>query len=201
MKLSSEEGKNKHKLKNRNDKKIEFEIDEVVLVGNKSLILDKVVGISGEGIPGDYTQEEFNLWMDKISALSVINRFFYRIEDKKLTIEIQETETRRLRMGMNYSTDFGAAIRIGTEVSSYGLTENDYTVMGEISKYPKLEFRGVAEYNRKEIQYLSSIGIGAETSPLYIYDEADKISDYTNESVYIDGILGTSRIQFIFLSG
>ncbi len=199
MKLSRSEGKNKQKLKNINDKEIEFEIDEVVLVGNKSLTLDKVVGISGKGIPGNYTQEELNLWMDKISALSVINRFFYRIEDKKLTIEIQETETRRLRMGMNYSTDFGAAIRIGTEVSSYGLTESDYTVMGEISKYPKLELRGVSEYKFKEIQYLSSIGIGVETNPLYIYDKADKISDYTNESVYIDGIVGTAIFNSYFL--
>ncbi len=200
MKLSSNEGKNKQKLKDINDKEIEFEIDEVVLINNKSVTKKKILGVSGKGIPGNYTQEELNLWMNKISALSAINRFFYRIKDKKLTIEIQETETRRLRMGMNYSTDFGAAIRIGTEVSTYGLTKNDYTVMGEISKYPKLELRGVSEYKFKEIQYLSSIGIGVETSPLYIYDEADKISDYTNESIYIDGILGTVIFNSYFLA-
>jgi len=199
MKLSSSEGKNKHKLQDVNDKEIEFEIDEVVLAGNKSLTLDKVVGISGKGIPGNYTQEELNLWMNKISALSAINRFFYRIKDKKLTIEIQETETRRLRIGLNASTDFGAAIGIGTEISTYGLTENDYVVTGEISKYPKLELRGVSEYNFKEIKYLSSIGIGVKTNPLYIYDEADKISDYTNESIYIDGILGTVILNSYFL--
>ncbi|MCS5420566.1 MULTISPECIES: patatin-like phospholipase family protein [Psychrilyobacter] len=192
VKLSRSKSKKTPESKDINNEEIEFEIDEVVLVGNKSVTKEKILGISRKGIPGNYTQEELNLWMNKINALYVINRSFYRIEDKKLTIEIQETETRYLRLGINASSDFGAAIGIATEISTYGLLDNDYMVTAEISKYPKLEFRGVSEYNFKEIQYLSSIGFGAKANPLFIYDKADKISEYANESVYIDGILGTA---------
>ena len=199
IKLSGNEFQKSSELKEINNKEIEFEIDDVVLLNNESLIVEKILGISGKGIPGNYTQEELNLWMNKILAISVINRFFYRIENKKLIIEIQENETRHLRLGMNASNDLGAAIRIAAEISTYGFLDNDYTVMGEISKYPKLDFRGVSEYRFKEIQYLSSIGLGFKTNPLYIYDKVDKISDYTNESIYIDGIIGTAIFNSYFL--
>lgn len=192
LKLRGHKSKKSSEIKDLNNEKIEFQIDEVVLIGNKSLTMEKILGVSKNGVPGNYTQGEFNLWMDKINALYVVNRFFYRIEDKKLTIEIQETETKYLRLGVNISSDFGAAIGIATEISTYGLLENEYILTGEISKYPKVEFRGLTEYNFKEIQYLSSIGFGAKINPLYIYDKADKISDYGNKSIYIDGMIGTA---------
>lgn len=191
VKLGSNEGKSKQNLKSVNDKEIKVKINEVMLIGNKSLTLDKVLATSGKGIPEEYTVEEMTLWMNKLEAIDIINRFFYVIEDEKLIINVKENEDKHLRLGLNYSHDFGAALRIGSDIQNYGLFDNDSMIMAEISKYPKIEFENITDYRFKEAQYLGIVNLGLTTDPLFIYDKDDKISDYNNYKLYISGGLGT----------
>lgn len=200
VKLGSDEGRSKQNLKSINDKVEKVKIDEVVLVGNKSLTLDKVLGISGKGVPGEYSAEEMALWMDKLKAVDIINRFFYVIEENKLIINVKENEGRHLRLGLNYSHDFGAALRLATDIENYGLFDNESMIMAEISKYPKLEFENITNYRFKESQYLGIINLGLTTDPLFIYDKNDKISDYNNYKLYISGGLGTALFNSYLLA-
>ena len=175
-------------------------IEKVTLIGNESLTEEKVLGISGKGLPGDYTKEEIEIWMKKIKGLSIIKRFFYVIEENNLIINIKENEAQHIRLGMNYSDDYGAKLRIATDKTRYGLVDNEYMVMAEISKYPKLEFETITDYRLNESQYMGLLGLGISTEPLFIYDKDDKISDYNNYELYISAGLGTSLFNSYLLA-
>ncbi|WP_028855610.1 patatin-like phospholipase family protein [Psychrilyobacter atlanticus] len=175
-------------------------IEKVTLIGNKSLTEGKVLGISGKGLPEDYTKEEIGIWMKKIKGLSIIKRFFYVIEENNLIINVKENEAQHIRLGMNYSDDYGAKLRIVTDKTRYGLVDNEYMVMAEISKYPKLEFETITDYRLNESQYMGLLGLGISTEPLFIYDKDDKISDYNNYELYISAGLGTSLFNSYLLA-
>ncbi len=177
--------------RNELPEKKSVEIDEVVLTGNKVFTEEKVLAFSGKEVPGDYSQEEIKLWMDKLKAQLIISRFFYTIEDNKLMLEVQEREARHVRAGLNYSSDFGAALGVAADRTRYGVFDTDYTIRGEASKYPKLEFRSYTGYRLRETQYLGSLGLGFTTNPLFIYDKEDRIGDYKSYNVSIDGTIGT----------
>lgn len=171
-------------------KEIEFEIEKIELLNNNVVNEKKIIDLSGKKLPNKYSQSEFKLWMNKINALSIINRFFYRVENKKLIIEVQEKGTKHLRLGLNISSDFGVALKIATEVSNYDISESDYTIAAEISKYPKLELKEFSEYKFKKIHSFSSLGIGVKTSPIFIYEKKDKISEYNAKNFYVSSVLG-----------
>lgn len=184
--------KRKRKLAKAKVKEKQFEIEELVLVNNHVITKKKIMFFSSKKLPNKYSQEELELWMNKINALSIINRFFYTIEGKKLIIDVHEKETKHLRLGLNASSDFGVAFKAATEISNYGILKKDYIVTAEVSSYPKLELRGFSEYKFNKVQYIGSLGIGAKSSPLFIYDKDDNISNYKSKDFYIDGILGTA---------
>ncbi len=168
-----------------------IKIDEIVLTGNKVFTEDKVLAFSGKEVPGDYSQDEIKLWMEKLKAQLIISRIFYTIEDDKLVLEVQEREARHVRAGLNYSSDFGAALGVAADRTRYGVFDTDYTMRGEASRYPKLEFRSFTGYRLRETQYLGSLGLGFTTNPLFIYDKSDQIGEYNNYNLYIDGTVAT----------
>lgn len=109
-----------------------------------------------------------------------------------MIMEVQEKEIGHLRTGVNYSTDFGAALGIEADLASYGFIDKNYMVLGEVSKYPKLELRTLAGHQLEETQYLRSLGLGITTYPLFIHNKADQVGEYNNYNLYIDGLLGVS---------
>lgn len=177
------------------------EVKEVILTGNVVFTEEKILDFSGKGVPESYSQEELKLWMEKIKAQSLINRVFYRIEDDKLLVEVQEKETRHLRAGLNYSSDFGAALGVAADLINYDALEKAYTMRGEASKYPKLEFRSFTGYRLRETEYLGSLGLGFTTYPLFIYDKEDRVGDYNSYNVSIDGTIGTVLFSSYVIAG
>jgi len=178
-----------------------IEIKEVILTGNKNLQKEKILAFSGKGIPEVYSQEEINLWMEKLKALSIVNRVFYKIEDEKLVVEVQEKEAGHLRTGLNYSSDFGAALGVSANLRSYGFLDNNYLLRGEASKYPKLELRTFTGYRLKETEYVGSLGVGFTTFPLFIYDKNDEVGEYNNYNLYINGTVGTILFNSYLIAG
>ena len=178
-----------------------LDIQEIVLTGNNVFTEEKILAFSGKEVPGNYSQEEIKLWMEKIKAQLIINRIFYTIEDDKLVIEVQEREARHLRAGLNYSSDFGAALGVAADLTRYGFFDTDYTMRGEASKYPKLEFRSFTGYRLRETQHLASLGVGFTTNPLFIYDKEDRVGDYNNFNFYIDGTVGTVLFSSYVIAG
>lgn len=185
-------GGKKKKIPKFEEKEIEFEIEEIELTNNNLINEEKIIDLSGKKLPNKYSQSEIKIWMNKINALSVINRFFYKIKNKKLTIQVQEKGTKYLRLGLNISSDFGVALKAATDVSNYDLFESDHIISAEISQYPKLDLREFSEYKLKKFQYFTSLGLGTKISPIFIYDEKDKISEYNANSFYIDGVFGAA---------
>jgi len=177
------------------------EIRELVLTGNENIPRDKILAFSQKGVPGKYSQEELNLWMNKLKARPTINRIFYRIEDDRLIMEIQEREARHLRAGVNYSSDFSAALGVAADLASYGFIDRNYMILGEASKYPKLELKTLTGYRVGETQYLRSLGLGFTTYPLFIYDKEDQVGEYNNYNLSIDGILGAVFLTSYVMGG
>lgn len=176
--------------KKKTSERESIEVKELVLTGNENITREKVLAFSEKGIPGEYSQEELSLWLHKVEARPNINRLFYKIENETLIIEVQEKETKHIMAGINYSSDFGAALGLATNLTDYGFFDKDYLVLGEVSKYPKLELRSLASHRLRETQYMTVLGTGFTTYPLFIYDEEDQVGQYNNYNLFVDGLIG-----------
>ena len=169
-----------------------IKINEIVLVGNEDITIEKVEVLSKKELPAEYTQEEIITWMNKLKAEDPVRVFYYTIEGNKLTIDIEENLNKNLRVGLNFSDDFGPTLRIGTTFKKYGLLDNEYMVMLELSEYPKVEFETIIDYKYKETAYIGFLGAGIDTNPLFIYDGNDQVTTYNNYTLYLSGGVGTS---------
>jgi NTE family protein len=177
-----------------------IKIDEIILTGNKVITEEKIIVLSKKELPAEYTQEEIETWMNKLKAVDVINRFFYTIEDNKLKININENENKYLRIGSNYSDDYGPTLRLATDIKRYGILDNEYMLMLEVSKYPKVEIETIIDYSYKETEYIAFLEAGFTTNPLFIYKKDDKISTYDNYNLYLSGGFGTSIFNTYLLA-
>ena len=189
----------KEKEENQVEKPI-VKIDDIVLTGNKIITKEKIVTLSRKELPAEYTQEEIEVWMNKLKATDIIDRFFYTIEDNKLKINVIENENKYLRVGLNYSNDYGPTLRLATDMKKYGIYDNEYMVMVEASKYPKIEFETIIDYSYKETEYIAFLEAGLSTTPLFVYKKDDKISSYDNYNLYLSGGVGTSIFNSYLLA-
>jgi len=175
-------------------------ITELVLSGNDAVTPKKIEYLSKKVFPAEYTKEELEVWMKKIEAIDAVDRFFYTIEDNKLIINTIENEDKYLRLGLNFSDDFGPTLRIATDMKKYGLFDNEYMIMVEASKYPKVEFETIIDYSYKGTTYVGFLDAGLFSSPLFIYKENDKIATYNNYSLFLSGGIGTSILNSYLLA-
>ena len=182
---------NKKKL----EKPSKIKINELILTGNDAVTKEKIEYLSRKKLPAEYSEEEFEEWMKRIKAIDIVDRFFYTVKDGKLSVKVVESEEKYLRLGLNFSSDYGPVLRVATEMKKYGLFDNEYMVMLEASENPKIEFETITDYTYRDTTYIGLFNAGFGSSPLFIYKKEDKVATYDNYSLFLSAGLGTSILN------
>lgn len=145
----------------------------------------------GEEENGELSKDDLTLWMERIYALTYIDRVFYRIEGDTIYLDINENTAAQLRAGLNYNTDTGVTLGVLGFISTFGSTETNTAISIEASEYPSIAFKRFASYSFKRLRLLGMAQIGIDYNPLHIYDKDDKVSEIESRSISASLSLGT----------
>ena len=156
-----------------------YDIYNVVLSGNESLTLKKVMSLK----PTKETtlnQEEINNWARQIYSLAYIDRVKYQVQENTLYIDVTEKNSLNIRGSLNYASHYGGSLNILVNLPNYGTFSKNYIVRGELSKYPKFNMGGVYYYDFNKSKIGAVIDAGYEVDPLFVYKNGDRVSTYTS---------------------
>lgn len=147
------------------------------------------------------SQEDLNLWTQRIYSLNYIDRVFYDVNRKTNTIDfnIVENFNSKLQGGLSYLSDYGASLQLAGDVSIFGKTKRKYILKTELSKYPKITFENTQLFNYFDNTFATNLEFFYSQNPLFLYNK-DKInSTYIGESIGSNFYIGTSLFHNLFL--
>lgn len=180
------------KQKERKLQESNFEISNIKLVGNSILSEKKVKNLAPKTHNNSYTKEDLQLWVKKIYAIPYVEKVYYDVNDKDVTFTIKEKDSINVGSSLNYISDYGASIKIATTVPNFGVWTQNYTLLAEVSKYPKISLNTLSFYEMGNFKILGSFAIGYKVSPFFIFSDGEKVSTYKNDIFSSEFSLGTT---------
>lgn len=147
------------------------------------------------------TEDDLNLWAQKIYSLNYIDRVFYHVDKKTDTVNfnIVENFNSKLQGGITYLSDYGASLQLAADIPSFGKTKVKNTFKTELSKYPKVAFQNTRLFNYFNNTFATNFELLYSQNPLFLYSK-DKInSTYVGETFGTNFYIGTSLFNNLFL--
>lgn len=176
-----------NKLQNKN-----YVIKNINITGNNILNKNKIKKLMPKSNSKSLNEEDLILWAKKIYAIPYVEKVFYDVNGDTITFTVREKDSINMGAALNYLSEYGASINIATTVPNFGSWTKNYTLLAEISKYPKLYLNTLSFYEMDNFNILGALNIGMETSPLFIYKDGKKISTYKTNTFKTEISLGTS---------
>ena len=135
------------------------------------------------------TDEEMEDIMLKLYGIDFINKIYYEVEGNTLFLDADINPANVFGIGASYATGYGTTFNIGTELSNAKKLGSSSTINAQFGDYLGLSTRNFFYYGVS-----NKIGIFANASykesPLYLYDNTKKISDYTTKALRLEtGVL------------
>lgn len=135
------------------------------------------------------TDEEMEDIMLKLYGIDFINKIYYELEGNTLFLDADINPANVFGIGASYATGYGTTFNIGTELSNAKKLGSSSTINAQFGDYLGLSTRNFFYYGVS-----NKIGIFANASykesPLYLYDNTKKISDYTTKALRLEtGVL------------
>lgn len=135
------------------------------------------------------TDEEMEDIMLKLYGIDFINKIYYEVEGNTLFLDADINPANIFGIGASYATGYGTTFNIGTELSNAKKLGSSSTINAQFGDYLGLSTRNFFYYGVS-----NKIGIFANASykesPLYLYDNTKKISDYTTKALRLEtGVL------------
>ncbi|WP_294664143.1 patatin-like phospholipase family protein [uncultured Fusobacterium sp.] len=135
------------------------------------------------------TDEEMEDIMLKLYGIDFINKIYYEVEGNTLILDADINPANVFGIGASYATGYGTTFNIGTELSNAKKLGSSSTINAQFGDYLGLSTRNFFYYGVS-----NKIGIFANASykesPLYLYDNTKKISDYTTKALRFEtGVL------------
>jgi len=156
-----------------------YNIYNVVLTGNKSLTLRKVMSLKPNRNT-KLTKEDINNWTRQIYSITYIDKIKYQVKDNTLHIDVVEKNNFNVKASFGYASHYGGSLNVLANLPSYGTFSKNYIMRAELSKFPKFNIGGVYYYDFNKSKIGAIIDIGYEVDPLFVYKKGDRISTYTS---------------------
>lgn len=197
-KLTDEKRYNEIKLKKERMKKREFDIKNVTLQGNSLLTVREVENL--RPAKGELDVNKLNLWTEKIFARNFIDRVFYTVDDNTVDFTIRENMNTKVKAGLFYISNYGAGLELVADVpvfDEFNLSQKNYTLKSEISKYPKISLTDMTQYTIMDYKLLVSASLGYGLNPIFLYKDGDNVSTYENRVFETSFSIGTTILNNI----
>ncbi|MGL5053916.1 MAG: patatin-like phospholipase family protein, partial [Cetobacterium sp.] len=171
----------------------EFFINNINISGNNLLTKEEIEKL--KPTDGDLSVQDLNLWVEKIYAKNYVDRVFYNIDKDTLNLTVKEKMDTKLKAGVFYISNYGAGLEAVAEVPVFNrmnLSQKNYTLKTEFSKYPKISITDMTQYNFLKHNLLVSVELGYGLNPLFLYRDGDNVSTYRNNIFSTELSVGTT---------
>lgn len=168
------------KIKEKALKEEPIFIENVILSGNETLTLKKVMALKPNK-NSSFTKVDLNNWAKQIHSITYIEKVNYRVNNKTLYLDVKEKNDFNVKASLGYSSNYGGSLNILANIPNYGTFSTNYLIRGELSKYPKLNLGGVYYYDFNKFKVGATVDVGYEIDPLFIYNKEDNVSTYTSD--------------------
>lgn len=192
-KLTDKERYNEINLKKEQMRNKKFDIKNIKLSGNDLLTIKEVEKLRPE--TGDLTISDLNLWTEKIFAKNFVDRVFYTVDGDTVNFTVREKMETKLKAGLFYVSNYGAGLEAVAEIpvfNKFNLSQKNYTLKAEFSKYPKISLTDMTQYNVWDYKLLVSAEIGYGLNPIFLYKGGDNVSTYENKTFETSLSIGTT---------
>ena len=192
-KLSDKERYKEIQEKKDKLKKSKFSIKNIELSGNDILSKKQVEKLKPK--KAMLSIEDVNLWAEKIYAKNYINKVFYSIDEDTINFFVKEKNDPKIKGGLFYISNYGAGIETIGEIpvfNKFNLSQKNYTLKAEFSKYPKISLRDMAQYHIFNHNLFLAAEIGYGLNPVLLYKEGNNFSIYKNKKFSGDFSIGTT---------
>lgn len=192
-KLTDKERYNEINLKKEQMRNKKFDIKNIKLNGNDLLTIKEVEKLRPE--TGDLTISDLNLWTEKIFAKNFVDRVFYTVDGDTINFTVREKLETKLKAGLSYISNYGAGLEAVAEIpvfNRFNLSQKNYTLKTEFSKYPKISLTDMTQYHIFDYKLLVSAEIGYGLNPIFLYKGGDNVSTYENKTFETSLSIGTT---------
>lgn len=183
----------KEKMKNR-----KFDVKNININGNELLTTEEIEKLRPEG--KELSIEELNLWTEKIFAKNFVDRVFYTVDGDSINFTVREKMDTKLKAGLSYVSNYGAGIEVVADIpvfNKFNLSQKNYKLKAEFSKYPKISLTDIAQYNVFDYKLLVSGEVGYGLNPIFLYMGGDNVSTYENNTFEANLSVGTTLFNKI----
>lgn len=169
------------------------------LVGNRNITQEIVEELLGKEIPGVVSKNDLeNLILD-LYALPYIEKAYYEIKDNNLYIETVENPANYLKFGMNYNSEYGTTIALGTDILGIGKKGRKTTLDFKFGDYFGLDARHYSYYGIED-RLGFMLHMGYNEKPFFLYEDADKRSEFVSKTFEFTGAFATQLENQLRLS-
>ncbi|MGL5174829.1 MAG: patatin-like phospholipase family protein, partial [Cetobacterium sp.] len=193
VKLTDEAEFDKVKKEKESFAKKEFIIKDIKISGNNLLTEKEIQKL--KPVDGEMTVQDLNLWVEKIYAKSYVDRVFYNVEGETLNLTVKERMDTKLKAGVFYISNYGAGLEAVAEVpvfNKFNLSQKNYTLKTEFSKYPKISLTDMTQYDFLNHKLIVSVDLGYGLNPIFLYRDGDNVSTYRNDTFTTNLSVGTT---------
>ncbi len=190
-------------LKKRKRKKIDTDkvlIEKIELTNAKILLPETVKNNLDTKIPGMVGYKDLEKLMMKLYALPYIEKSYYTISGTTLKISVDENEPNHVRVGVNYNSDLGAKLAIGTDLTKVGGIGRITSLEAELGEFNSVEFNNFWYYGDKN-KIGINLSFGYDENPLFFYRERALKAESKEEIKYIDLNLNTRLFMQFDITG
>ncbi|MGL4642399.1 MAG: patatin-like phospholipase family protein [Cetobacterium sp.] len=137
--------------------------------------------------------------MLKTYSLNFVNKIYYSFDNNTLKLQVEETPTNIVGLGVDYQTDYGTTFSIGTDISSFGKIGTLSTVEATFGDYLGLNLKNFSYYGvSNKVGVLSSISYSE--NPFFIYHGKNKIGSYKSQVTKLESAFVTQYSNLFLLS-
>lgn len=180
------------KIHDQKLKDLPITITNIKLTGNSVLTLSKVKRLTPNVKNHKFTTEDLYLWSKKIYSIPYIEKVIYDVNGDTITFSVVEKPGINIKAALNYTSQYGESINVAATVPNFGKWTRNYTLMAEISQYPKIGLNNLSFYEFNKLKLLGSFNIGFESDPLFVYKNKDNITTFINDTFKANIGLATS---------
>ncbi|MGL4909979.1 MAG: BamA/TamA family outer membrane protein, partial [Cetobacterium sp.] len=158
-----------------------------------------IYSIFKDSINTDISPDALENLMLKVYSLNFVNKIYYTFKNNTLKLNIEENPTNIVGLGVDYQTDYGTTISIGTDINSFRKIGSLSTLEAKFGDYYGLDLKNFSYYGvSNKVGLLSSITY--EENPFFLYHEKNKIGSYKSQSTKIQTAFVTQYSNLFLFS-
>lgn len=137
--------------------------------------------------------------MLKTYSLNFVNKIYYSFDNDTLKLQVEETPTNIVGLGVDYQTDYGTTFSIGTDISSFGKIGTLSTIETTFGDYLGFNLKNFSYYGvSNKVGILSSISYNE--NPFFIYHNKSKIGSYKSQVTKLENAFVTQYSNLFLFS-